>query len=718
MRKLLVAALIALPVEGALTQITCDAVADPNQIRYEGLSERLGAIFLTCTGAPGGTVSGGIGLGVSAPITNKLTGERVDATLTAETDTGLRVLSASALLLTRNNLFFDSFTFNVPASGVTNFRIENIRVAADGAPDRGITVFMTTSGMSGIGIRNNPVTAGIARRALYVNYSSNKIVCTGSPIPEALSFGLLFGAGTKFASVRVTEGFPTAFEYRQTGATNGMRMIVRYSGFPETARLYTPDVIAGSSADEQTSTGEFGVTLISGGKYTLGPNGSLLLARVRNADPSGAGDNPVFVPGPAVPGTVGFQEVTEVLLRGGSGYAVYEVVDSSPLAQESAMITTFVAMPRNTPGEGAVATIQVLLGPTSTVRDATSNAPVTRYVETVPLTDCPILRDCNASYFPKLFVDAPQLAFRAPEKTPGFYQAYIRVLNDGGGNLFWTTNIAYRSGAGWLKAFPEAGVNNASINLRALPDNLPAGVYEATFTVDGGPVAGSKSYNVIFTVTPAEGPPPVEPPPVNPNAPRFWTVGNAANLAIANLVPGSLASIQGVKLSGQSVAVTFDGTRAQIINQSDGLLTVVVPAELGFRTSARLAVAVDGASSEEKAVPLAPSAPVIFANSIFNQDGTRNSESNPEGVNRILQIFATGLPTSALGAITARIHGRDILLPYYAGPAPGTPGTQQVNIRIPGDLPAMNSEVEVCGVPVNAPTEPVCSAGAAITIRQ
>ncbi|MGH9658968.1 MAG: hypothetical protein ACRD96_10525, partial [Bryobacteraceae bacterium] len=81
-----------------------------------------------------------------------------------------------------------------------------------------------------------------------------------------------------------------------------------------------------------------------------------------------------------------------------------------------------------------------------------------------------------------------------------------------------------------------------------------------------------------------------------------------------------------------------------------------------------------------------------------------------------LQIFATGLLAPAPGAVTAKLHDR-ILSPLWAGVAPGFPGVHQVNILIPGDLPAMTTEVLVCGYAAANPGEPVCSFPVKVSLR-
>jgi uncharacterized protein (TIGR03437 family) len=120
-----------------------------------------------------------------------------------------------------------------------------------------------------------------------------------------------------------------------------------------------------------------------------------------------------------------------------------------------------------------------------------------------------------------------------------------------------------------------------------------------------------------------------------------------------------------------------------------------VPAALAGKATSSLLVSVDGISSPPVTVSLATAAPAIFPDAVLNQDYLVNSESNAARTGSIVQIFATGLPSA--GLITAKIHDRPVPSPYYAGPAPGLTGVQQVNIFIPQDLPTMQTFVYVCG---------------------
>ena len=81
---------------------------------------------------------------------------------------------------------------------------------------------------------------------------------------------------------------------------------------------------------------------------------------------------------------------------------------------------------------------------------------------------------------------------------------------------------------------------------------------------------------------------------------------------------------------------------------------------------------------------LASFAPGIFANGILNQDYSVNSSKQPAAPGSVIQMFATGL--SGTGVITANIGSEVVAQPYYAGPAPGFAGLQQVDLILPSDL--------------------------------
>ncbi len=691
-------------------QLTCDATAEPLQIRSEGLSERLGDIVLSCAGPSTGTVSASISIGLSHPLANRLSGDFLqDTRVVARTSAGEQTLVSTGFLVSPTVVVFGSFSFTMPPSGLTNITINGLRAAGNPAADRAVTARLGTSGQTSIGIRNNPVTVGVPLRGLLASGTSARIVCTSSNLPEEITFGTLVNAGVRFATTRITEGFPTAFDPRPNPNTAGTRIIIRYAGLPSQARLFLPDFIAGSTSTDPTSAGDLGWPA-SAGSYAgnRGVGGMLLLGRVPNADANGAGDTP------RAPLGVYLNGVSEITLRNGEGSVTYEVLDANAQAFESAQIPTFIALPRDSGQDGKVATAKITFAPISTIAEPHASAPIPRFRDIDPPLDCGLLRDCTAGYFPRLIVDAPALEFNV-SATPGFYQKFLRVLNDNRGLMNWSTRIQYRNGADWLKIFPESGVNNASLNLSAFPEKLAPGVYEATLTIDAGPLAGTRVLPIRLTVT-GETPPPAG------TSPQIRLVSSYLNEQATTLVPGSLASIRGTRLLGQDVKVNFDGIAAQIVasgaSGTEQKIDIVVPTALGAQTRAVMQVSVNGVASLGQPVALTASAPVIFPNGLLNQDATPNSSANPEAPGRLFTVYATGLPAEGLGFISVKIHDREIAQPQFAGPAPGLPGIQQVNFFIPDDLPTMQSEALVCGSSVLSRDTRVCSKPYTIQLRR
>src|SRR5207244_7138775 len=129
----------------------------------------------------------------------------------------------------------------------------------------------------------------------------------------------------------------------------------------------------------------------SGGACTPG-SGALLLSRVNGTDANGAGGTLAFTPGAPGSGTAAFDSASEVVLSNGSGFVIYEVVDSSPAVRESAQFPTFLGIPAITDGSAApVASEQVFFAPISTVTTASMTDPVPRFLSIAAASDCPSL---------------------------------------------------------------------------------------------------------------------------------------------------------------------------------------------------------------------------------------------------------------------------------------------------------------------------------------
>jgi uncharacterized protein (TIGR03437 family) len=124
-------------------------------------------------------------------------------------------------------------------------------------------------------------------------------------------------------------------------------------------------------------------------------------------------------------------------------------------------------------------------------------------------------------------------------------------------------------------------------------------------------------------------------------------------------------------------------------------------------------VSLNGVALAPVTVPLAQFSPGIFPGAILNQDNTVNGAAHPAPPGTIVQVFGTGV--SAGGVVTGRIAGRPVI-PEYAGPAPGLPGVQQVNLQVPAGLSPAQDYLQICEAA--GAGAPLCSPAASLTVGQ
>ncbi|HEU0121434.1 MAG TPA: hypothetical protein VFQ91_12970 [Bryobacteraceae bacterium] len=678
--------------------LNCAASAVPSLIRYEGLAERVGDVVLNCVGGtPNGRVRGDLRvISYGGNITNKrstATGN-LDAVLTVDVGSGPQSSGASAELRGNNQFDFTGIDFLLGPEGTANLRITNIRVASPLSTEEPMQLGFATNGQLTIRVETHPLTVAITTRGLLGAYSS-AFICTVSPLPSEISFATLLAQGTRYASMRFTEGFSEAFLRKIAPADQGTRLLVRFSGFPEGARLFVPDALAGSSATLPTAAGDLGLAA-HGGRYDASAGGQLLMVRVRNTDENGAAG--VLLPFPTT-GTTDLNGVSEVPLVAGAGVAVYEVVDSNPAARETVQLPIFLGLEQRPAGGSVRASVAATFGPVSTVGIA-SGDPAPRYRAIAPPSDCQALGDCNSGIFPKLAVETEGLLYN-PVIGQFAQSRYIRVRNDGGGLLNWAASVQYKNGSGWLTLDPASGVGNGTIRLDATAAGLAAGVYEATLTVDAGPLAGTVTLPVRMEAR-EFGSNPMLPPEVS-------SIVHAATFERAALAPGTIATLFGNRLRGEKVEVRVSDLPARIFFGNDTQINFEVPATLPMSGTVNLFVTVDTKNSPARTLSLAPASPGIFPNAVLNQDNTVNTAETPATAGTAIQIFLTGLPAS-VAPVTVKIHDYTVT-PSYAGSGPGFIGLQQVNAIIPGSLQAITSNVAVC-------TGAVCSPGRPITVRR
>lgn len=695
--------------------LTCIPSASPQIVHGEGLTERAGDMVFNCSGGiPNAALNVNLFIFLNVNITNRLasasSSNLTGIVFTADNGSGPQAISSPATLAGPGTLVFNGATFTLSASGSVTLRLAGLRGAAnelDFDPSKSMQVLIGLNPSNALALPTDQLLVGEPEHGLYVAFSG-ELVCTqsGSPLAQNVaSFASFLASRSTFTSTRVTEGYADSFapksDPQNLSADTGTRIWVQYSGFPAGARLFVPTVIAGSDATQPTAGGDLGVAA-SGGKYTPGATSSLLLSFVPYANASGAGGTPAYLPGLPGSGTVTLDSMSEVTLTNGSGVAVYEVVDANPSIQESAQFPTFLAVAPNGSGTSTTTVENVSLGPISTVQTATATDPIPRFQQITPPADCSIVGDCNASYFPALSVPESSLSYTA--QAGGLTTTnYVQVDNKAGGLMQWNASVSYANGSGWLNVSPTSGANSGSIRIDAVPGTLAPGTYQATLTINAGPLSGTRTVAISFVISGAAV-----------STPAVQSAVNAATFAAGPVVPGSIATLAGTLFSGQTVSVTFNGLASQVLFSNATQINLVVPAGLGAATSAQVVVTVDGAPSAPFKVNLAPFAPGIFANGVANQDSSVNSAQKPAAPGSIIQVYATGLSSS--GVITAKIGSEVIAQPYYAGPAPGIAGLQQIDLILPNDLTGNSVNVSVCGGATAA--QVVCSPSVAVAISQ
>jgi uncharacterized protein (TIGR03437 family) len=657
----------------------------------------MGDIVLQCSGSnPGTVLSGNLTVSLPVGITNRVdsNNQTLDAVLSVDYGSGF--VPSRTGQVTGGSIAFNGISFTVPASGNLAIKFSNIRAAVGALPS--VTASISSSS---IPVSQSQVVVAYPRTSLFATLYGTDIPCTGTLLPSTTSLSALFAAKTVFASTRLTGSFANAFSTRGAGDDTGTRFLIGYSGFPLNAHVYIPDMVAGSSALVPTAGGDLGLSQAVG-QYVPGSN-TLLLVRVQFADSTGAGGYPF--PAPSGMGPVTLDSVSEVPLTNGAGYAVYEVADTNPVVLQSAQFPTFVSVPNAT--AATVAQEKVSYAPVSSLASASVSAPVPRFAAATPASDCTVVGDCQASYFPKLSIPPTSIRITGTALVGATIGSddYILVHNVGGGIMNWAALVSYTNGSGWLILDRTSGENDGTVRAWASPQGLAAGTYQARIVIDAGPLAGNATIPVIFTVL--AGTPPLPAPVVTVNR-----VVNAATFTVTPLVPGSLGTLFGANLSGKNVSVTLDGSAATLLYVGASQINLQVPPILGAKTSATLVVTVDGVSSTPQTVALASVWPAIFAHGVLNQDNTENKAGSAAKAGSVLQIFATGISTGA--TVSVQIADRRNLIPQYAGAAPGLTGVQQVNVAIPDDLPAGTAQLIVCAT---AGSQQACSAAYPVVIQ-
>ena len=699
MRFLVIFGLLLIPAlfgQGAI--LSCQATANPPLVRAEGITERTGDISLNCfNGQPNATITGNLNIFLNVAITNRIfTNNTADAVLLIDNGSGFQQTPVAPRPSASGGLVWPGLTIQLSSQGRVDLKIQNVRAAATQLnPDSVANIVATLTFNSGalVSFLSNGFNVGTAQRGLYTS-NTTPLICSyvGSETPDSGSFSSALSQRTFYSTTRITEGFPTAFgtlgDFTGQNASSGTRFIVRYNGLPQGARIFTPTFIAGNDAVAPTSTGDYGRTA-NGGQYD-GGSGALLLVRVANADPNGGGGLPLQT----VPsfGVTFFDTLSEVAYSGdgNSAYAVYEVIDSNPGRTQNAQIPSFLGLDRNAISRFTTIQQDILFASLSSLSEVRTgaNTHIPRFVSTrAPLPDCGLVGDCNATYFPRLAVNANAIEVNS-DNARGTENRYLSISNSGSGNFLWFATVNYVSGTNfsWLQLSPPAGINAETIKLDITPTGLLPGTYEAIVVIDAGPIAGRWLTRVTLRV--AAGP---------PLSAIIRSITNPANRIPGPLVAGSLAAITGDRLVGAKIEVYFNSFQGRIISASNNELLVQVPLEMKDISTANATVHVNGVASAPYYTYFVNAAPAIFPNYLLNADGSINDDGSPARAGKVVNVYGTGLPLS--GFFTAHVHDVGGLTPEYAGVAPGVIGMQLVSVIVPDWLPTMTTDVRICGGP-------------------
>ena len=663
-------------------------------VHQEGLAELIASISVSCTGGGGGTVTGILGVTLNGNITNRLD---ANGNLTGLTLAGanLNTNNQAPYLNSANTVLFPDVT--LPAS--PSFTISGLRVAVPSIPSSGLVVTAQAFGI-GVSVSTTAFPVAAAGPTLASSVFNYGVPCMGSPAPATIDIPTLISTGTASSTIRVTEASPAAFQPKPTTvgilADFGVRIKLSLSGYPSGATVYVPDVIVGNHGSVPTTSGVFGSTP-AGGTYAPGGD-ALLLVRVPNADATGNGGAPLFSapPGVATAYTTAFQ----VPLTNGAGTVTYEVVDANNTVTDSGQIPVYVAVPAfSCTGTPPNNTLAASVAPVSTVAVATQTDPIPRYISSVPGSDCTIIGDCTAAYFPRLQVAAgvsspPAITLTGYSQGPK-QNGYI-TLTDGGSNQYaFTASVTYQqnsalSSANWLTLSPvtgvvgpTAGVMMVAVVATADPTALLIqGTYQATITINAG-TAGTATVPVTFTVGPTQ--------------PTIQAIVNAANGQPGPVVANSFVSIYGINLvpkttapatvavNGYPATVSYDG---QPSANGPSQINFLVPPQLAGGTTAGVIATIDGVTTNNFPIQLVPNAPAVFNPGILNQNNTVNLSSAPASRGDVIQIFLTGLTTPVNVPVSVTIgtqtqSGSQIL---YAGPVVSIPGLEQINVQVPPAL--------------------------------
>jgi trimeric autotransporter adhesin len=289
-------------------------------------------------------------------------------------------------------------------------------------------------------------------------------------------------------------------------------------------------------------------------------------------------------------------------------------------------------------------------------------------------------------------------------------------VSGGGATLAFTATASTTSGGNWLSVSPTSGNTPATLSVTIVPAGLNAGTYTGTVVVSGtSGAAGSTTVNVTLTVTAP--------------LPTITQVVNSASDASADPVsPGEVITIAGtglgpatpvgvtldsngnVSTTSGGVQVLFNGIAAPILYASATQINCIVPYQLAGILSPFVQVKYAGQTSNAITLSVVAAAPGVYTQNeqgsgpaaVYNQNGSVNSQSNPEKKGNVVEIFITGegqtSPPGVTGMVTPITSVSQLPKPLL--PVSVLIGGQPASIYFYGEVPFYqgNQLVYVSGV--------------------
>jgi hypothetical protein len=301
-------------------------VATPTTARFQGRTEQVGDIVLTCSGSSDDLSIGKIRVSLNTPITSKMieaTGAMVDALLLLD-DPAAPVIGTNAFLGTLLGPSLVEFA-GVPlvGGGVTSrtFRITNLRGDASSLSAHSLAAVPV---MADVSVIQQSIAPIAFTRLTVANVTSGLALFRGNPV----SVGTQNQPQTN-VTLTYREGFAGAFK-------------------PRMASNQDPSTLP---VDNRTESG-FVNTSMLGAQVGTASSGTRLLARIKNVPVNVRVFVPVYPNGNTnvqlvtqdnngegsgfVAGTPAFGgQYQEVVLSSGAGSATWEVIASDPFAIET-----------------------------------------------------------------------------------------------------------------------------------------------------------------------------------------------------------------------------------------------------------------------------------------------------------------------------------------------------------------------------------------------